>query len=343
MRNHRKGGWAGFALLVALALATSACTDGSRGAFSNVHVYAVASHNGNVYEIDDTRLIASSTPLVSTVQNSTGELAFHNGIGYLAVSNWSNTAPGLYRFDPAKPAAGATRIGTAISAAYIAFASDSLAYVTSADYGTMPNALYSFNPSSPSSGLTKVADLSYPQDVAIGADGRVYVAENGSGKVARLDSAGTAVEIEIPCAAAGATGLLPGSYKGSPGVFVGNTGDYSTGSVEFIANSGTTAVTVVSGPVVARLGLLGASTLVVSGGFPAKTYGVDLTATTPAAVEVKNGTSSFGGGDIRVYNGSAYVPDGTNTLYAFSSVSGPVTAISVGSTGDLITNVGVDE
>lgn len=331
------------ALIVCAGLSIFSCAGGNAGSGFLIHVYAVASSNGKVYEIDDAKLTASSAALVSTTQNATGDLVFHGGKGYLAVSNYSNTAPGLYCFDPMKPAAGTSRVGVAISGAYILFINDSLAYVTSADYGSLANALYSFNPSSPSSGLTKVVDLSYPQGLALGLDGRIYVAENTTGKVARLKADRSGIDVEIACTKGGATGLLSGMYKGTAGIFVANTGDYATGSIDFIANTGNSAVAVVDGPVAARMAFLDANTLVETGGYPATTRYVDLTATTSTAVEIKYGTSSFGGGDIRVYGGSAYVPDGTNTVYTFSSTAGPVSAIPVGSSGDMITNVGIDE
>jgi hypothetical protein len=343
---------AAVALLALLALGFAACANPDQGTIVPTHVYAVGSASGNVYQVNDLTQTASSAPLLSTKQNATGELVFYNGIGYLAVASYQNTAPGLYYFNPSTPAAGAVKIG-AISASYIAFVSGSLAYVTSVDYnGVYANALYKFNPSNLGAGLTKVQDLSYPQDVAI-SGGYVYVAENGSGKVARFAADGSSAFVEITTSTSGTTGLLAGTYQGAPGVFVANTGPtdsttyaYTGGSVDFIANAATApaaATAIVTGPVAARMGLLGASTLIETGGFPAKTFGITLPSTGSAtSVEIKSSGASFGGGDIAVYNGIAYVPDGKNTLYSFSSVSGSVTAISVGKSDDLITNVGIE-
>jgi hypothetical protein len=340
--------------VLGLALLGAGCDfAGGGGTAATPHVYAVASHSGALYQIDEATEKVSDVPLLSTGQNATGELVFYKGIGYAAVASWSNSAPGLYRFDPDTPSAGATRIGGttsgAISAQYIAFASATLAYVTSADYSKVyGDALYSFNPSDPAAGLTKVADLSFPQDVALGADGRVYVAENGSGKVARFNAAGTAVETEIACTTTGTTGLLVGTYGGKAGIFVGNSGPldaswaYTNGSIDFIADSGTSAIAVVTGPVVGRMALLVSSTLLATGGYPAKTWAIDLGATQPEAKEVLNGVASFGGSDINVYGNYAYIPDGTNTVYVFSSLAGPVTKLTVGNSGELVTNVGID-
>jgi hypothetical protein len=345
-RRGRGGAGLGTTALLGLALALGGCQNPNQGPGTvlTAHVYAVASHSGNLYELDDSALTAATTPLLSTAQNATGELVFHKGIGFVAVSSFNNTEPGLYYFNPAKPEAGSKRIGSAISAAYIAFASDSLGFVTSYDNGhPETDGLYTFNPSDLKAGLTLVAGLSLsgPQDVAVGADGRVYVAEMNAGRVARLNAAGTAVDTVIACTKAGATGLLAGSYKGEAGIFVGNTGDYATGSVDFIANSGSTATAVVTGPVATRLALLG-TTLLTTGGYPAATVAIDLDAALPTAVELKAEGSSFGGGDIAVYDGYAYLPDGANTVYAYSPATG-VTAIPVGTSGELITNVGVDD
>ncbi|MFZ4616324.1 MAG: hypothetical protein ACOYM2_09055 [Rectinemataceae bacterium] len=347
-------GAAAASLVLGLALLGAGCAPVAGGnVAATPHVYAVASHSGGLYQIDEATEKVSDVPLLSTNQNATGEIVFHNGIGYVAVASWSNSAPGLYRFDPDTPSVGATRIGGttsgAISAQYIAFASDTLAYVTSADYSKVySDALYSFNPSNTAAGLAKVADLSFPQDVTIGTDRKVYVAENGSGKVARFNAEGTAVEAWITCTTTGATGLLAGTYGGKAGIFVGNSGPldaswaYTNGSIDFIADSGTTAVAVVTGPVVGRLALLGTSTLLATGGYPAKTWAIDLSVASPAAAEVLDGAVSFGGSDINVYGNYAYIPDGATTVYVFSSLAGPVTRLTVGKSGELVTNVGID-
>ncbi|MEI6387544.1 MAG: hypothetical protein WCQ50_12975 [Spirochaetota bacterium] len=349
MMKYLLGRIAAAAGVLGLVLLGVGCSfaGGGGGTVATPHVYAVASHSGALYQIDEVTDAVSKVPLLSTGQNASGEIVFHKGIGYVAVGSTTGNTPGLYRFDPATPSAGSTRIsGTTsggISAQYIAFASDTLAYVTSGDYfKVLPNALYSFNPSDPAAGLTKVVDLSYPQDVTIGADSRVYVAENGIGKVARFNAEGKAVETEIACTTTGVTGLLAGSFGGKTGIFVANSGDYMTGSIDFIADSGTSAVAVVTGPVVGRLALLGTSTLLATGGYPAKTWAIDLAAALPKATEVLDGVASFGGSDINVYDNCVYVPDGANTVYVFSSLAGPVTHLTVGNSGELVTNVGID-
>lgn len=309
-------------------------------------LYAIDSKSGKVYEINISSGQAALNHLVSTAQNSSGEVLYAEGKGFVAVGSYNNTAPGLYAFDPTKPSAGCTLVGDRISAQYLCVASPTKGYVTALDYmGTYANALYSFNPSNAGAGLTKIVDLAYPQEVVLGGDSRIYAAENGSGKVARLDVAGTAIDVEIATSTAGTTGLLAGTHKGKPGVFVANSGGYDAswnalpGSLDFIANSGNTASAVVSGISFARIAAFTPTLLVASGGFPSKTWLIDLSATTIAPQEVKYGTLSFGGSDIAVAGGKAYIPDGTNTVYVFGD-DGIVTTIAVGTTGEMVTNVG---
>lgn len=334
-------------LATGTATITASVSGGDASAVCSITVvpvlYAVGSTSGNIYEINPLSGAASTTPLVSTTFNATGEVTIFSGKGFVAVGvPFSGKAgPGLYDFDPAKPAAGCTLVGTSISAQYLAVASATSGYVTSANYGvTTPgaNALYAFNPSNLASGLVKVADLVYPQEVIQGGDGKIYVADNGSGKVARFNA--NALETQITCTVAGATGLLAGTYQGQPGVFVANTGNYTTGSLDFIADSGTTATAVVTGPVLYRVAALSSTLLVATGGYPARTWFVDLGAATIAPAEVKSGTASFGGSDIAIVGGKAYVPDGNNTVYVFGA-DGVVKSIAVGTGGELITNVGV--
>ncbi len=307
-------------------------------------LYAVDSLSGDVFEVDADAMAASGTPLVSTGQNASDEHIFHGGLGYVAVGSFSNTAPGLYVFDPADPDAGAVRIGEAISAQYIAFASDSLGYVSSADYsGTYPDGLYSFNPSNPSSGLSLVHALSVPQEIAIDGSGRVYISQNSSASVALLNAAGDDVETEISTTASGTTGILTGSYKGDAGVFVAETGPWGgLGAVDFI--TGTALENVVDGLVANALALMDEDTLVVTGGYEpdAKTYVIDLSAETPAAVELFYDGDSFGGPDALILDGAVYIPDGANSIYVIRGDL-PVERIEVGGAGAMITNVGAPD
>jgi len=254
MRRTRYALLAAFAITLGLAGCNNPTSTPTPTA--KTYVYAVDTYNGHVYQIDPTTKVAASSPIVTIGQNASGEIRFGFGKAFVAVGSAGNTKPGLYWFNPSSSSPVATIIGESISAQYIYIASATRGYVTSADYtSTLPNALYSFNPSSPSSGLTQIATLSYPQDIVADSAGVVYVAENTGKKVARLNSAGTALDIEITTNAEGATGLLSGTYEGKAGIFVAETGGYDAswnpgnGGLDFIpsdATSSTTATAIVT-------------------------------------------------------------------------------------------------
>ncbi|MEI6877025.1 MAG: Ig-like domain-containing protein, partial [Spirochaetota bacterium] len=192
-------------------------------------VYAVGSMSGNLYEINVTSGMASLSSLVSTGKNASGEVLYAGGKGFIAVASdgTGNNIPGLYTFDPSKPALGCALVGTSISAQFLWISSATTGYVTSALYGSTDpgsDAVWSFNPSLPNAGITKIANLSYPQEVIQGSDGKVYIAELNKKTVARLNAVSGAIEAEIPCVSYGTTGLLSGEFNGNQGVFVANTG-----------------------------------------------------------------------------------------------------------------------
>jgi len=358
----------GIVLLLATLAGCDLFTKPSGSTESTAHVYAVASGSGNVYEIDADNATAASTALVSTGQNSTGEMVIHGTKAFVAVGSYNNTAPGLYWFDLSSSTPTASLIGNKTSAQYLCVVSDTRGYVTSADYfGAYANAVYSFDPSAPSAGLgsevTGFASGFYPQDIAYVSDGsgtgRVFVTDNANGKVYRLDAAGAAVDITFTTSAGGTTGLLPGEYdwdndgSDDAGVFVANTGDYDAnrnplpGSIDFIpldAAFDSDIVTVQTNLSVGRLAAFDADHLV--GTNYGRTWIIDLTKLSGDAgrvTEIKNSSGvSFGSIDVDVYGGYAYVPDGSNTVYKISS-SGAVTAIAVGLSTEKISSVAVRE
>jgi hypothetical protein len=338
---------------------------------STAHVFAVGSGSGNVYEIDTDSADAATTSLVSTGQNSTGEMVTHGSKAFLAVGSYSNTAPGLYWFDLSSSTPSAELIGDRTSAQYLCIVSDTEGYVSAADWnGVYPNTVYSFNPSNPSAGLGSEVtgfDSGFsPQDIAYVSDdsgsGRVFVTDNANGEVYRLNAAGTAVDLTFSTSAGGTTGLLAGEYDGDNngsddvGVFVANTGGYGPapdyaslpGSIDFIpldATSGTDIVSVQSALSVGRLAAFDTTHLIATnyGG----TWIIDLTKSAGDAeriTEIKNSSSaSFGSFDVNVYDGYAYVPDGTNTVYRISSSGDVSAAIDVGVSGEMISNVAARE
>ena len=363
-----------YAIGIALFLAMMVgCNLFSPSTGSTANVFAVSSKNGSVYEIDTDANppSAATTALVSIGQNSTGEMVIHGSKAFLAVGSYSNTAPGLYWFDLSSSNPTTAQIGNNISAQYICIASDTVGYVSSSDYmGTYSNTVYRFDPSDPSAGLgSEVTGFAtsnfHPQDITYVDDGsgagRVFVTDNGNGKVYRLNDTGTAVDLTFTTSAGGTTGLLAGSYDWNndsvteKGVFVANTGGYGPapdyaalpGALDFIpldAISSSDIATVQSSLSVGRLAAFSTNELIATN--YGHTYLIDLTKAsggTDRVTEIKNSSdTSFGSLDVNIYDGYAYVPDGATTLYRINS-SGSVTAISVGVSGELISNVAVKE
>jgi len=358
----------GFVAGLVLAIASLAgCNLLNTPTGTTANVFAVDSKNGSVYEIDTDTNESASVALVSTAQNSTGEMVIHGSKAFLAVGSYSNTAPGLYWFSLSSQTPSAQKIGSGISAQYLCVASDTAGYVSSADYyGVYSNAVYPFDLSDPSAGLGEAVtgfDAGfYPQDIAFAGDsgdGRVFVTDNANSRVYRLTADGSAVDRSFSTSAGGPTGLLPGNYDWDnngtedAGVFVANTGGYDAswnalpGSIDFIpldATSGSDIVCVQSDLSVGRLAAFDTTHLIATnyGG----TWIIDLTKPTGDSgrlTEVKNASdASFGSCDVNIYDGYAYVPDGSQTVYKIG-VSGGFTAISVGKSGEMITNVAVKE
>lgn len=358
-RRAKNGILSIFMVIAAIILGISGCdlslTPEEENSLANV--FAVDSKNGNIYEIGND-CTAATTPLVSIGQNSSGEIAFSGNKGFVAVGNYNNTAPGLYFFDAAASATSASKIGAGISAQYICIASGTQGYVSSADYtGTYANAIYPFNPVTPSAGfsaaITGFPGGFYPQDL-ISTYGRLYVADNGNGKVYRINEAGTSVEATFTTTKGGTTGLLAGAYDydndgdDDSGVFIANTGGYDVswnplpGSIDFLpvdAVDGSTAHEVLSPISTGRLALLNNSLLVATG--YSKTYTIDLSVPSPTATEVQYSGASFGSNDVNVKDSYAYVPNGANAVYRFSGTGQNIIKIEVGNMGEMISNIGI--
>lgn len=356
MRKEKKMRVLAFlAVMFTAAIALGGCSSPTSGqtaktTVTTTYAYAVDTNSGKVFQIDRSSNTAASSALVTIGQNAAGEIRFCGNTGFVAVGSYNNTVPGLYYFDASSSNPSAALIGTSMSAQYICIVSSSLGYVSVANYSAPSlDGVYSFNPSSPSSGLTQIYQnsSSFPQDIVVGSDGYVYVANSAStlpssaaDSILRIDSSGTVTTIAPT--SSGVTGLSTGSYKGSAGVFVAETGGYTAGSIDFIASNATTVTPLISNAsrqIFARAAQLDSNTLVATGGYPAKTYLVSL-AGTPSATEVSYSGSSFGSSDVDIYNNIAYVPDGAQAVYAFGSSGSPV-KISVGSSTERISNVGI--
>lgn len=352
---------------MAMGLALVGC-GGFGGSTANVptDLWAVDTKSGQVFEIDSTTSPATGamSPYVTIGQNAAGEIVFGQGKGFVAVGSYSNTAPGLYWFDPESAYPVASRIGAGVSAQYACLVSATKGYVTVANYSpTTDNGLYSFNPTSPAAGLTKVlgnGDLTYPQDLTLGEDGYLYVADNeatittsfASGKVLKLDTTSDTVAATYTTSVGGCTGVLAGVFDGDEGIFVASTGGYDgsyyqvAGTVEFIASglaTGSAAAMVASGIPVARLSSFDSSHLISTGGYPAATKLIALSGSSSIVTSVQIGGVDFGSADVDVVDGVAYIPGGfsSNTVYAVTG-TGTVSTFTVGSSAATvgITNVG---
>ncbi|MDH7483747.1 MAG: hypothetical protein QHH01_03885 [Spirochaetales bacterium] len=329
-------------------------------------VFAIDSRNGNIYEIDAVTKTAAAVPLVSTLQNATGDMIIRGSRAFLAVGNWANDKPGLYWVDLSSPTPSARRVGEGISAQYVWITATGKGFVTSADYvGVYSNAVYTFDPQHPGSGLGEAVSgfdaYFFPQDVVsagMGSEERVFVADNGNGKVYRLNAAGTAVEASFSTSAGGTTGLLPGSYDSNgdgiaePGVFVANNGGWDAawnplpGSIDFIPCShpdGVPAIVVEPGFSASRLAAFDAQHLIAVSYNVTSIINLSVPQGDPARITtVKYEGHSFGASDVNVRDDIAYVPDGATAVYSFG-LNGEVHRIPVGTAGAMITNVAIRE
>jgi hypothetical protein len=305
-----------FGILAAFALIAgcnpSSGSPSGDGSYAG-YLYMTDTMSGKVYTYDPVSRSASATSIASVGQNATGELAFYQGIGYVCVGLGTNA--GVHYFDPSAANPSFAKIPGTVCAQYCAFANSSKAYVSVFDYSGDTDGIYTFNPSSPGSGLSQAALTgtsgdSY-QEVIIAPDGYLYAANNTDGSVVKIDTATDAIVATIHATAIGTTGLFAGTYKGSAGVFVANTG----GSIDFIeedAADGSTATAVVSTSIYpARIVQLQNGNLAATGydsSWINHTYLVDLSGDTAVASEVLYEDASFGSLDIAYRDGLVYVP-----------------------------------
>ena len=344
------------ALVVAVCFA-SGCTSPTNPttpAAYTTYLYMTDTSNGRVYTYDPATHKGSTSSLVTTSSNAAGEIKFYKGIGYVAMGTG-----GVYYFDPSTtaPTAKVLNGSSSVDAQYFAFYSVTKAFVSS--FGT---GVYTFNPSSLGNGLSNspVSGTNgfTMQEIILGSDGFLYAADYGHRTVLRIDAASDSVTATFTASAYGTTGLAFGTYNGTAGVFVANTGTnpatYASGpgSIDFIpytAASGATVQTVVAfsagSPIYpGRVIPLSTSTLAVTG--YGHTYLVALSGTTAIVTEVKAGTGSFGSLSLAASNGLIYVPVDTwntsNQLYVFSAAGGiqqSYSPVSVMTSLDNIANV----
>lgn len=309
--------------LLCIALAAGAfagCELGrEHGATGVDGLYMTDTFSGKVYFYDPDTHTAGATSVVSTTQNSTGDIKFHDGVGYIAVASGGSPDPGVYSFNPSDAVPQAVRIGTTDrSAQYVAVLSPTKAYVTVADYfgAASEQGVYTFDPSDPDAGLSGPlagtnADHLYLQQIVVGPDDMIYVANNsalgGTDEVLQIDpSTDTLTGLALTASAAGTTALAVGSYGGTDGVFVGNITYADTGSIDFIDTTATPSPTISpirAGIDVSRLLYLSTGSLVATG--YTHSYLVSgLASSSPVASEL--GTD-LGGAALAARDGLIYV------------------------------------
>jgi hypothetical protein len=355
MIGSKKSGALGLAVLIAVSLALAGCgtpvTPPANLSTYRDYLYMVDTYSGKVFTYDPASTAASSASLAATMQNASGSIKFYQGLGYVAVG--SGVGEGLYRFDPSSANPSFAKIGGSVAAQYSAFARSTKAYVSSFDYSGATSGLYSFDPSASSPALSPVVSGTsgaFLQDLVVGDDGYLYAADNGNGKVLRVDTATDALVATITATKGGTTGLARGSYKGANGIFIANTGGYDSnppyaalpGSIDFVAYSaatGSAAAAVVSADSTGASIMPGRLVQLANGNLIATGYGhsylVDLSGASAVATELKASGAAFGSLDLAYKDGLAYIPvcdysaypDYTNYLYVLDA-SGTQTSYS---------------
>ena len=113
------------------------------------------------------------------------------------------------------------------------------------------------------------------------------------------------------------------------------------GSLDFIPTVENTAYTVIDAVNAARIASFDTGSLICTGGFGslAKTYIIDVSSNPATKIEIKSEGISFGGADIAIKNGLAYIADGGNAMYVVNEIGVVVGKFPVGGTGEMITNL----
>ena len=285
------------------------------------YLFMTDTNSGKVFTYDPAARAASPTSFAAVGQKNAGEIAFYAGIGYVAVGY--GTGQGVYSFDPAAGNPSFSKLGGSIAAQYFAFVGPTKAYVSS--YG---GGLYSFDPSNRAAGLSASPVAGTEgltlQEIAY-CGGYLYAADNGNGKILRIDPATGTVVATISASAAGTTGIAAGSLGAQTGVFVANTGGYDSlsyaplpGSIDFLSHGASAASQVVSsaGPASihpARLAQTADGSLVATG--YGNTYRITFSGGAATAAELLAGGASFGSFDLACKGGLVYIPSAVTSDY----------------------------
>lgn len=279
-------------------------------------LYLTDTFNGRIYTYDFITHKASTTPVLSTGQAASDRIYFYNNIGYIAVgATFSGNTPGVYWFDPNIIVPVAERIGNSISAQFIAFYSNTKAYVTDANWG-VSTGVYTFNTSNPSEGLSgpipgtnDIGGGMYLQDITI-ANNKVYVADNGKGQVLVINPSNDALVKTVTTTSSGTTGLLTSTdTTGTTVVYVANNSYSGAGSIDLINTNNDTLIKIVSNIDASRLILHSGTNKIYTIGFFGNTYVFTLTGIPLySATEVKDKSgSSITGNEIIINNNLVYI------------------------------------
>ena len=274
-------------------------------------LYITSTYTGRIYRYDfDTH---EAELWFSTGENGTGAIYFHNDAGYVAVGA-ASSSPGLYRFDPRLKTPTISRIGTAVSAQYVAFYSDAKAYVTDHVYGASTG-VYTFDPSNPGTGLSgPISGTEYDgsrmlQHIILGVDNRIYVSSYGDDTVLQINPVTDIVMDTWASSAANPQGLLSEFSGITSYIYVLCPAGAGTGVIDRYTPAGAgSRYTVLSGIDVHKMVHHEGTDRYYAIGY-SKTY--VLSPTTPAwtYAEITDGGSSFSGNDIVVHGDLVFIAD----------------------------------
>ena len=297
-------------------------------------LYITSTYTGRVYRYDfDTH---EAELWFSTGENGTGAIYFHNDVGYVAVGA-ASSYPGLYQFDPRLNSPTISRIGIQISAQYVAFYSDTKAYVTNHVYDASTG-VYTFNPSNPGTGLTgPIPGTEYDgsrmlQHIIVGVDNRIYVSSYGDDTVLQIDPLTDTVMDTWTPSATNPQGLLSEFSGITSYIYVLCPAGGGTGAIDRFTPAGGSPDTVLPGIDVHKMVHHEKTDRYYSIGYT-KTYVLSPTTPTWTYAEITDGGASFSGNDIIVHGDLVLIADyyiGTKVsqLYVIDTATEAITSYS---------------
>ena len=270
-------------------------------------LFITSTYTGRVYRYDfDTN---EAELWFSTGENGTGAIYFHNDVGYVAVGAASSN-PGLYRFDPRLKTPTISRIGIKISAQYVAFYSDTKAYVTEYTFGSSTG-VHTFDPSNPAGGLNGpipgTSETSQVhQHIIVGVDNRIYVSDYGNHKVLKIDpQSDTVLSTWTPSTTY--PQCLLSKFSGFTSYVYVLCNPYSTddGVIDRFTPAGNQD-TMLTGIDVSKMVYHEKTNKYYAVGW-GNTYVLSPTTPPWTYTEITNGAASFGGSDILIHNDLVFI------------------------------------